>query len=61
MDEIEILKEIKASCINVESQKLCESILEELSEKPYFVIVSQVLKDAWHAFNLIYISKTHPP
>jgi len=59
IDEAEILKAVKAACINEEAKKRCESIVQELSESPYSVIVTRVLKDAWHAFDLIYISKSH--
>ena len=59
MDEREILKKIKAACINEEARKLCDHIFEELSGSPLPVIISRVLKDVWHAFDLIFLSKSH--
>jgi len=59
MDEAEILKEVRAACVNDEARKLCDSIFEKLSGSPHSVVVTRVLKDAWHAFDLIYISKSH--
>jgi hypothetical protein len=40
MDKAEILKAVKAACINDKAKKLCESIFQELSGCPYSVIVT---------------------
>ena len=59
LDETEILKELKKTHINSQAQKHGDDVFEELSAKPYDVVVTRVLKDPWHAFDLIYISKSH--
>ena len=54
------LYDVLCACTqNTENQKIGEAILQELADHPNSRIWTRILKDPWHAFDMIYISKGH--